>query len=183
MSVPAEDERPARSFETFVAEHGDALVALARGLSARDEDADGLAERALAQALRCWSRLRRRGAGPEVVYGAVVRAMVALAPDGAEPAVVDTGDGEDVDLDTLGAVPTGPAGAGSTVGAGRDHDGVRDPVAALRRAVPSQRVVLLLRWLEDRGDAEIGELLQVSADEVAQRGALALEASGLAGVV
>ncbi len=180
MSVPARGERPARSFETFVAEHGDALMALARGLSAHDEDAERLAERALARALRRWSRLRRGGAGPEVAYGAVVRAMVALAPDppdAAEPAVVDTGDGEDVDLDALG---TGPAEPARADGAGRSHDGVRDPVAALRRAVPSERVVLLLRWLEDRGDAEIGELLQVGADEVAQRGALALEASGLA---
>lgn len=180
MSVPAGDERPARSFETFVAEHGDALVALARGLSVRDEDADGLAERALARALRRWSRLRRRGAGPEVVYGAVVRAMVDLArdgADGAETAVVDTGDGEDVDLDALGARPTG---AGSAGGAGRDQDGARDPVAALRRAAPSQRVVLLLRWLEGRDDEEISELLQVGAEEVGRRGALALQASGLA---
>ncbi len=147
---PGEERQPpAAGFETFVAVHGDALVALARGLVGSDGDADDLAERALAAVLRRWRRVRRGEDGEEAALGAVVRSMVTIVgdgPDGADRARADR--------------------AG-------------DPLAALGTVEPSRRVVLLLRWLERRDDAAIGRLLQLDADEVGRRARRALEELGL----
>ncbi len=171
MSAP---DRPDASFEGFVAAHGDAIATLARGLSAHDEDADELAERALARVLRRWRRLRPVDGDPEAAYGAVVRAMVDLAPGPGEPPTAISHRGsEDVDLDSFGP---GPVASSASV----PRQGALDPVAALRRVAPDQRAVLLLRWLEGRDDEGVGRVLGVDAVEAGRRGRLALEESGLA---
>lgn len=154
-------------FDAFVDERGDALVAIARGLCARDEDAEDLLEAALATVVRRW----RRPAVREDPSGAAVRELVRLAARrsrrgrGAEQPVVVHGE---ADLDEL-------APAGPTPGAGVDDD----PVAALRTVPVGQRVVLLLRWLEDIDDAAIAAVLGLDVGQVAARGRDALAAMGL----
>lgn len=175
-------------FDAFVAERGDALVALARGLCARDEDAEDLLEAALATVVRRW----RRPAVREDPSGATVRELVRLAArrsrrgrDVERPVVVH---GE-ADLDELApagasgwgpADPTFPGGPSGPAGPGGAGSGVDDdPVAALRTVPVGQRVVLLLRWLEDLDDDEVAGVLGLDADEVAARARAALAAMGL----
>lgn len=155
-------------FDAFVDERGDALVAIARGLCARDEEAEDLLEAALATVVRRW----RRPAVREDPSGTAVRELVRLAArrsrrgGGAEQPVVVHGE---ADLDEL--APAGPGGAGPSVD--------DDPVAVLRTVPVAQRVVLLLRWLEDLDDDEVAGVLGLDADEVAARGRDALAAMGL----
>lgn len=156
-------------FDAFVAQRGDALVAVARGLCTRDEDAEDLLEAALATVVRRW----RRPAVRDDPSGAAVRELVRLAArrsrrgrEAERPVVVH---GE-ADLDELAT--TGP-----TPGAGDGAD--PDPVAALRTVPVVQRVVLLLRWLEDLDDDEVAAVLGLDADEVAARARDALATMGL----
>lgn len=170
-------------FDAFVAERGDALVALARGLCARDEDAEELLEAALADVVRRWRRPTTR-ADPSA---ATVRAMVRRAgrrsrrARGEErPAVVH---GE-ADLDDL-APPdagrtSGPGVTGTSGGLpGGPTPAEQDPVAALRAVPVEQRAVLLLRWLEGLDDAAVAAVLGVGPAVVDERARAALAAIGL----
>lgn len=168
-------------FDAFVAEHGDALVAVARGLCARDGDAEDLLEAALATVVRRW----RRPAVRQDPSAATVRELVRLAArrsrrgrEADQPVVVH-GEADLDELSPAGADPWGASGPGGTSGAGPGADAEDDPVAALRTVPVGQRVVLLLRWLEDLDDAEIAGVLGLDVAEVAARGRDALAAMGL----
>jgi RNA polymerase sigma-70 factor (sigma-E family) len=145
-----------REFRDFVALRSKSLLHTAYLLTGNWEQGRDLLQTALANTARRWSKLRDREQPDAYVRRALYHAYVDRSRR--------LGWGRE----TLTAEP--PDGAPSVVGAGADHaDTVaqrQDLVAALRRLPKRQRAIVVLRYFEDRPDAEIADLLGITAGTV-----------------
>jgi RNA polymerase sigma-70 factor (sigma-E family) len=139
-------------FERFVAVRGGALFAYASVLTGgRPQQAEDLLQEALLRILKHWSRLAE---GTEETY--VRRTLQRLATDDhrrrrRRPEVV---------VDLRDDLNTAVAGADETLAERHDL------VAALARLPARQRVVVVLRYWEDRSEREVADLLRIPVGTV-----------------
>jgi RNA polymerase sigma-70 factor (sigma-E family) len=148
------------SFEEYVRARTPALLRIAFLVSGNAHDAEDLVQSALEKAATRWRRLD----DPEaylrrVIYTQSVsrwRRLRARPPELLTAALPDHGTGR------LGGQPV------------EDHDTRLSLYAALRRLAPRQRAVLVLRYYEDRTEAEAAILLGVSTETVKSQTRLAL---------
>ncbi|MGR6924503.1 SigE family RNA polymerase sigma factor [[Actinomadura] parvosata] len=137
------------TFETFAAQRLPALYRYAMVLTQNRHDAEDLVQEALTRTGLRWNAIRRKDDPEGYVRTAMVRIMVnrwrrpmrevsVSAPP--EPAA------EDVGLERL-----------------LDDEGIRSRIA---RLPPRMRAVLVLRYVEERGDEEIARLLGCSRGTV-----------------
>lgn len=137
------------TFEKFVTQRLPALYRYAMVLTQNRHDAEDLVQEALTRTGLRWSAIRRKDDPEGYVRTAMVRIMAnrwrrpkreVSVSDPPEPAA------EDVALERL-----------------LDDDGIRSRIAGLP---PRMRAVLVLRYVEERGDAEIAWLLGCSCGTV-----------------
>jgi RNA polymerase sigma-70 factor (sigma-E family) len=148
------------SFEEYVRARTPALLRIAFLVSGNSHDAEDLVQSALEKAATRWRRLD----DPEaylrrVIYTQSVsrwRRLRARPPELLTAAPPDQGNGRP------GVQPV------------EDHDTRLALYAALRRLTPRQRAVLVLRYYEDRTEAEAAILLGVSTETVKSQTRLAL---------
>ena len=145
-----------REFRDFVELRSKSLLHTAYLLTGNWEQGRDLLQTALANTARRWPKLLNREQPEAYVRRALYHAHVDRSRR--------LGWGRE----TLTAEP--PDGAPSGAGAGADHaDTVaqrQDLVAALRRLPKRQRAIVVLRYFEDRPDAEIADLLGITAGTV-----------------
>jgi len=148
----------ADDFESFMRERLPALVRYGYVLSGNPHDAADLAQEALARLSERWRRVSANGDPEGYVRVTMARLHISAwrrlrreLPFGAPPerSYVDSG------LDRA--------------------DGDVGLVDALRALPPTFRVVLVLRYYDDRSDPEIAELLGISRATVRTRSARALQ--------
>ncbi|WP_034263439.1 SigE family RNA polymerase sigma factor [Actinospica robiniae] len=148
------DAEHEREFRDFVASRSKSLLHTAYLLTGDWEQGRDLLQTALAGTARRWARLHDRQSPEAYVRRALYHAHI------------DRFRRPGWGRETATAEP--PERAPS--GAGLDHaDAVaqrRDLVAALRRLPKRQRAIVVLRYFEDRPDAEIADLLGISAGTV-----------------
>ena len=157
------DEASERSFERFVATEGTALLRFAYLLTGGRDTAEDLLQSALERCYRHWRRVERADRPDRYVRRVVANAAVDRWRR-RRPA----------DL-PLSAVPE-PAGADATEALlARD-----ELVRALRLLSPRQRVVVVLRYVEDLSEVDTAALLDCSIGSVkahASRGLARLRAA------
>jgi RNA polymerase sigma-70 factor, ECF subfamily len=157
-------------FREFAAARYGALVRTAFLMAGDRGHAEDLAQSALLKTYLAWGRLR----APENAEAYARRTLIRLVARSRRRRWV-------------GEIPAGPdldlaASAGS---AGTDHaslDGVLDVRRALAALPAGQREVLVLRFLDDRTEAETATLLGISVGTVksrTSRGLAALRQAGL----
>ena len=133
-------------FEQFVAARQAALLRTAYLLTGHHQDAEDLVQVALVKAVPHWDRLA--GDREAYVRRILVRENVSRWRRRRWREV------------TAAAVPEHPAGAGA------DHDDLLALRSALAALAPRQRAVVVLRYYEDRTEAETADLLGVSVGTV-----------------
>jgi RNA polymerase sigma-70 factor (sigma-E family) len=145
--APGDDDEP---FRTFVQQQWGPLVRAAYLITGDRGTAEDLVQSALEKTHRHWSRIRRTDA-PEVY---VRRVMVNTATSWrrrrrpAEVQLLDS-DVAEVDHDPLLRV-----------------EARQQILAGLRRLPPRTRAVLVLRYFEDRSEADIAQILNCSVGSV-----------------
>jgi len=145
-----------RDFSAFVAARSHALFRTAMALTGDRQQAEDLLQTVLARTFRRWSSVR--GDPEAYVRSALYRQRITWwrrARHGREVAA---------------AVLPEPAGADPT----RPVDLRLALRAALATLAPRHRAVLVLRYLEDRSDAEIAELLRCKPATVRSQSTRAL---------
>jgi len=147
-----------REFRDFVALRSKSLLHTAYLLTGDWEQGRDLLQTALANTARRWPKLLDREQPDAYVRRALYHAHVDRSRR--------LGWGRE----TLTAEPPDGAPSGGGGGTGADHaDAVaqrHDLVAALRRLPKRQRAIVVLRYFEDRPDAEIADLLGITAGTV-----------------
>jgi RNA polymerase sigma-70 factor (sigma-E family) len=150
----AEADRP--EFERFVAEHGDRLLHTAYGLCGDWQHAEDLVQQALTAVARHWGAIDASPLG--YAYRCLTRSNIdrwrALS---RRPEVL---------LD-----PHDIAAAGPPVSDALDDGTV---LAVLRTLPPRQRAIVVLRYLQDRSEADTAEVLGISIGAVKSGAARAL---------
>jgi RNA polymerase sigma-70 factor (sigma-E family) len=137
-------------FHDFVVSRSPALLGTAYLLTGDRHRAEDLLQSALAKALRHWPRIRREGSAEPYVRRIMVNEQRSWwrSGRGREHPVAE--------LPDRAAPGADPAGAAE-----------RDTVwRALGQLPPRTRAVLVLRYWEDRSEAETAELLDCSAGTV-----------------
>ncbi|SDQ86890.1 SigE family RNA polymerase sigma factor [Quadrisphaera sp. DSM 44207] len=156
----------APGFEELVAARSGPMLAMARGLVRREQDAEDLVQDVLATALLKWDRVSAADDPAAYVNRMLVNAATSWWRRGArreQPTEAE-------------AMPE--AAVGDPNAASGDRDAL---LAALRRLPARHRAVLVLRYYEGLPDAEIAQLLDVALPTVrscAHRGLLALRRAG-----
>jgi len=146
-------------FEEFMASRWPGLVRLAFGLTGDRWLAEDLAQTALASAYAAWWRVRRADDPDAYVRRILINASKSrfrrhrLSEQPSEP-----GDLPDPEV----ADATADVGERSAL------------LTALARLPPRQRAVVVLRYVEDMTDAQVGALLGCSASTVRSQAARAL---------
>lgn len=142
--------------ENFAAEHGTALLRLATMLTGNAVDADDLVQETFVGLLRGWSGVERADTPRAYARRALVNTHLTRRRRAGR--------------EVLRAVPDGPAPAPSR---GSDTDAAWALLAELPR---QQRAVLVLRYYEDLPDAEIAQVMGISAGSVRTHAARGLAA-------
>ena len=153
----------AAGFEDFVARRAAPMLAMARGLVRREQDAEDLVQDVLASALLKWDRVSAADQPDAYVNRMLVNAATSWwrRPARRERPT-------DAHVDAPVDDPSAAAGERAAV------------LAALRALPPRHRAVLVLRYYEGMPDAEIAALLDMAPSTVrssARRGLAALRAS------
>lgn len=134
------------TFEEFVLAHGPELVAFARRLTLDHHRAEDIVQDVLARLGLSWNRLDGVADLRAYAYRAVLNDFLSWRRKLSS-------------RERPWADPTGPTGPGSVPGADTGVDDRDQLRTALARLSPVQRAVLVLRYHQDRPDAEIAELL------------------------
>lgn len=146
-----------REFRDFVALRSKSLLHTAYLLTGDWEQGRDLLQTALASTARRWPKLLNRDQPDAYVRRALYHAHVDRSRR--------LGWGRE----TLTAEPPDGASPGAGTGTADHADAVaqrQDLVAALRRLPKRQRAIVVLRYFEDRPDAEIADLLGITAGTV-----------------
>jgi RNA polymerase sigma-70 factor (sigma-E family) len=133
------------AFEAFVLAHGPELLAFARRLTMDHHRAEDIVQDVLARVGLAWARIERVGDVRAYVYKAILNDFLSWRrrfSSSERPAA-------DLDRYRTGSVP----GADEAV---VQRDELQEALAVLP---PVQRAVLVLRYHQDRPDAEIAALL------------------------
>jgi RNA polymerase sigma-70 factor (sigma-E family) len=145
------DRKQARAFEGFVAESGDMLLRIATLLTCDAHIAEDVYQETLQRLAGRWARVGNpRAFCRRVMHNIVIdqsRARQRRPPEAELFASYDSGDVRAGD--PLTAVELRPA-----------------LLAALGTLTPQQRAIVVLRYFDDRSEAEVAELLGVSAGTV-----------------
>ncbi len=145
------DKRQARAFEAFVRESGDALIRIATLLTSNRAEAEDLYQETLQRLAARWARVDNpRAFCRKVMNNLVIDQRRSLARRPREEAFGDAHDRQDLR-------------------AGDDQQAVelRAPLLrALDTLSPQQRAVVVLRYFDDRSEAEVAALLDVSPGTV-----------------
>ncbi len=165
LRVPRADH--AAGFEDFVARRAAPMLAMARGLVRREQDAEDLVQDVLATALLKWHRVSSADDPAAYVNRMLVNAAMSWwrRPARREHPSADGALAVDGTLDD----PSTAAGERAAV------------LAALRRLPIKHRAVLVLRYYEGMPDHEIAGVLSMAPSTVrssARRGLAALRAAG-----
>lgn len=145
------DRRQARAFDQFVTESGDALLRLAVMLTGDHHLAEDLYQQTLERLAARWSRVANPKAFcRRVLHNLVIDEARLRSRRPGETALLEQHDDSDPRLvDPLASVETRPA-----------------LLAALDTLTTLQRSVVVLRFLDDRSEAEVAALLGVSTGTV-----------------
>jgi len=145
------DRKQAQAFERFVAESGDALLRIATLLTCDVHLAEDVYQETLQRLAARWSRVGNpRAFSRRVLHNIVIdqaRARQRRPPELELFAGCDSRDPQAGDA--LAAVELRPA-----------------LLAALETLSPQQRAIVVLRYFDDRSEAEVADLLGVSAGTV-----------------
>ena len=145
------------SFEAFVAASGGRLLRLALGLTGDRGLAEDLVQETLARTFLAWRRIRERESAEGYARRVLVTTNISLWRR------------RRVTERVTGSVPERAGSDPYAVIDGRD-----ELWAALARLGRKQRAVLVLRYFEDRDDAEIADLLGCTASTVRSQAARGL---------
>ena len=144
------DIRQARAFEAFVADSGDTLLRIATLLTADVHTAEDVCQETLQRLAGHWPRVANpRAFCRRVMHNIVVDQSRARQRRPELPLFAGHDSGDLRAGDRLHAVELRPA-----------------LLAALAALTPQQREVVVLRYFDDRSEAEVAELLGVSAGTV-----------------
>lgn len=145
------DRRQARAFEEFAAESGAELLRIAAVLTADPQTAEDVYQETLQRLAARWSRVDNPKAFcRRVMYNIVVDQARARSRRPLELRLFDTGEkGDPRSADPYHSVEVWPS--------------LR---AALGSLTVQQRTVLVLRYLDDRSEAEVASLLRISVGTV-----------------
>ena len=144
-------------FVAFVDARSAALLRTARLLSAGDQHAaEDLVQTSLEKAYVAWPRIQRKGAQEAYVRSIMTRAAIDRTRQRRRRGEVVTDEVPDVPVE-----PVGP----------EDRDQVFALLAALS---PRQRAVMVLRYYDDRSEAQIAQALGCSAGAVKSHASRAL---------
>jgi RNA polymerase sigma-70 factor (sigma-E family) len=145
------DKKQARAFEGFVAQSGDTLLRIATLLTCDPHLAEDVYQETLQRLAARWPRIDNPMAFcRRVLHNIVIDQNRARSRRPAELALFDAFDSSDPRADDpLRAVELRPALLG-----------------ALSTLTPQQRAIVVLRYFDDRSEAEVAELLGVSAGTV-----------------
>lgn len=148
------------NFEAFSSAHWPSLVRTAYLLGCVPSDAEDCAQTALATMWEKWALVQRAG-NPEAYAYRILVNTVRRAQR----------------RKWNGERPTGnlvrPEEAGRSQG---DRDAMIDLMSALRALPADQRAVVVLRFLHDKSEAEIADILDIPAGTVKSRSARAIRA-------
>jgi RNA polymerase sigma-70 factor (sigma-E family) len=148
-----------REFREFVTARSPALLRTAYLLTGDVHHAQDLLQTALLGAARRWSGIHRRDQPDAYVRRAMYNHQARwwrLRATRPESPMAD---------------PPQPAAAGDHAQQIADRDGL---MGALRRLPPRQRAVVVLRYYEDRSEAEVASLLRISLGTVRSQASKAL---------
>ena len=145
------DKKQARAFEGFVAQSGDTLLRIAILLTCDPHLAEDVYQETLQRLAARWSRIDNPMAFcRRVLHNIVIDQNRARSRRPAETVMFDAFDSFDPRAgDPLRAVELRPTLLG-----------------ALSTLTPQQRAIVVLRYFDDRSEAEVAELLGVSAGTV-----------------
>ncbi len=145
------DKQQARAFEGFVAESGDTLLRIATLLTCDPQLAEDVYQETLHRLAARWSRIDNPMAFcRRVLHNIVIDQARARRRRPAELGLFAMSDSIDPRAgDRLAAVELRPA-----------------LLAALGSLAPQQRAIVVLRYFDDRSEAEVAELLGVTAGTV-----------------
>jgi RNA polymerase sigma-70 factor (sigma-E family) len=147
-------------FRQFVAARSASLLRTAYFLTGGDvHEAQDLLQTALVATARHWSRIVRRDQPDAYVRRALARHQTNRWRAKARR------------RETLTSAPPEHADGGDDLGRVELRQGL---LAALRALPPRQRAVIVLRYLEDRAEADVAELLHVNVGTVRSQTAKAL---------
>jgi RNA polymerase sigma-70 factor (sigma-E family) len=141
------------SFDRYVADRADRLLRFATALTCDPHLAQDVVQEVLLRAQRKWPRISEVAAPDLYVRRMIINEYLSWRRRKASRTVASTHS----TLDALGT-PTADPATGYA-----ERDAMRARIATLPR---KQRAALLLRYYEDRTDAEIAELLGCSAGTV-----------------
>jgi RNA polymerase sigma-70 factor (sigma-E family) len=145
------DSKQARAFESFVAESGDALLRVATLLTCDPHLAEDVYQETLQRLAARWSRVANPLAfSRRVMHNIVIDASRARRRRPAELPLFDVHD-------------SGDPRAGDPIAAVELRQVL---LAALSTLTPQQRAIVVLRYFDDRSEAEVADLLGVSAGTV-----------------
>jgi RNA polymerase sigma-70 factor (sigma-E family) len=145
------DSKQARAFEAFVAASGDGLLRMATLLTSDPGAGEDVYQETLHRLSMRWSKVDNPGAFcRRVMHNIVIDRVRAQHRRPAEVGLFDTYDSSDPRAgDPSAAVELRPV-----------------LLAALATLTPQQRAVVVLRYFDDRSEAEVAELLGVSPGTV-----------------
>ncbi len=145
------DKKQARAFERFVAESGDTLLRIATLLTCDPHLAEDVYQETLQRLAARWTRIDNPLAfSRRVLHNIVIDQDRAKRRRPAElPLLAVRDDGDARAGDRLAAIELRPA-----------------LLAALHTLTQQQRAIVVLRYFDDRSEAEVADLLGVSAGTV-----------------
>jgi RNA polymerase sigma-70 factor (sigma-E family) len=145
------DSKQARAFEAFVAGSGDGLLRMATLLTSDPGLGEDVYQETLHRLSMRWSKVENPGAFcRRVMQNIVIDRVRARQRRPPEIGLFDTHDSSDPRSgDPTAAVELRPA-----------------LLAALATLAPQQRAVVVLRYFDDRSEAEVAELLGITAGTV-----------------
>jgi RNA polymerase sigma-70 factor (sigma-E family) len=145
------DKKQARAFESFVAETGDTLLRIATLLTCDAHIAEDVYQETLQRLARRWPHIGNpRAFCRRVMHNIVIDHARASQRRPPEMHLYPGYDGRDPRAgDPLTAVELRPA-----------------LLAALSTLAPQQRAIVVLRYFDDRSEADVADLLGVSAGTV-----------------
>jgi RNA polymerase sigma-70 factor (sigma-E family) len=145
------DSRQVLAFEAFVAEAGDKLLRIATLLTCDPHQAEDVYQETLQRLAARWSRIDNPLAFcRRVMHNIVIDQKRARRRRPAELELFDSHDDSDPRAtDPLSAVELRPV-----------------LLEALATLTPQQRAIVVLRYFDDRGEAEVADLLEVSTGTV-----------------
>ena len=145
------DKKQARAFERFVAESGDTLLRIATLLTCDPHLAEDVYQETLQRLAARWARIDNPLAfSRRVLHNIVIDESRARRRRPAESQLVAARDNGDPSAgDRLAAIELRPA-----------------LLAALDTLTRQQRAIVVLRYFDDRSEAEVADLLGISAGTV-----------------